>query len=74
MAFMACIRKYVSEFFFVHALQTPVYTQYTRTITVKKKNKEHKKQIYEVFVLVITTPRKFEFDGKKVIYLEKQVR
>lgn len=39
MAFMACIRKYVSEFFLVHALQTPVYTQYTRTITVKKKTR-----------------------------------
>lgn len=46
----------------------PDYAKYTRTFdTVKKiptRNISNKK-IYEFFVLVIATPRKFGFDKKK---------
>lgn len=46
----------------------PDYAKYTRTFdTVKKiptRNISNKK-IYEFFVLVIATPRKFGFNGKK---------
>lgn len=47
----------------------PDYAKYTRTFdTVKKKiptRNISSKKIYEFFVLVIATPRKFEFNEKK---------
>lgn len=45
----------------------PDFTKYTRTSTVKEKPTRNisNKYIYEFFVLVIATPRKFGFNEKK---------